>query len=344
MNLGIINFTLKGGILNQKINDKLSESGHLCTSYTISKFAEELGFLEIGASLNKWTKIMFAEKDGIIFIGACGIAVRAIAPFVKDKKTDPAIIVMDEKGEFVIPILAGHIGGANSLANEVSVITGGKAVITTATDVNGKFAVDTFATKKNLHINDINIVKEISSAILEEKEIGIFSDYEIKNQLPDGLKILSSGELGICISLEKKKPFKGTLNLIPKILTIGIGCRKDISIDKIEALVKNVLEENNLSIYGVKKAASIDLKKNEQGILRFCEKYNIPFEVYSSEELKNLDGDYTESEFVSKITGVSNVCERAAVMGSNKGKLIIKKTAENGVAVAIAVEDWSVEF
>ena len=104
------------------------------------------------------------------------------------------------------------------------------------------------------------------------------------------------------------------------------------------------LKENNISIHAIKKVASIDLKADEQGILEFCKKYDLDFEVYSAKELKELKGEFSQSSFVNSITGVSNVCERSAVMASNNGKLIIKKTAEHGVTVAAVVEDWSVEF
>lgn len=344
MKLAIINFTLKGGELNQKISYKLEKLSHSTESFTISKFTKQLGFFEIGESLNKWTEKMFKDKDGIIFIGACGIAVRSIAPFIKNKKVDPAVIVIDEKGKFIIPILAGHIGGANHLSKEIAEITGGVEVLTTATDVNGKFAVDVFATEKNLYISDMKVAKEISSRILEDKEIGIISDFKFKSDIPKGLTKLSSGEVGINISLNEDKPFDKTLNLIPRIITLGIGCRKNTEFEKIEFLIMKTLKENNISIHAIKKVASIDLKADEQGILEFCKKYDLDFEVYSAKELKELKGEFSQSSFVNSITGVSNVCERSAVMASNNGKLIIKKTAEHGVTVAAVVEDWSVEF
>lgn len=344
MKLAIINFTLKGGIINKNINDGLKAKGYDVTSFTISKFSKELGFFEIGSSLKEWTEKMFKEMDGIIFIGACGIAVRAIAPFVKDKKSDPAVIVIDEKGKFVISLLSGHIGGANNLTKEIANIVEGQEVITTATDVNGRFAVDTFATQRGIHISNVRVVKKISSRILENKEVGLYTRYKIKNSLPEGVVLKSHGDVGICISIKEDKPFVETLNLIPKTLILGIGCRKNTDQKKIESLVMKILKQNNIPIEAVKSVASIDLKKNEEGILGFCNKYNLPFNVYSSEQLENVKGEFTKSDFVKSITGVSNVCERSAVMESNNGQLIIRKTAEDGVTVAAALEDWSVEF
>lgn len=120
---------------------------HSCEGYALEKYGKEAGIPAIAPSLPAWTERMFQEMDAILFIGACGIAVRSIAPYVKSKKTDPAVLCMDEQGKFVISLLSGHIGGANELTEEVAAVTGAVPVITTATDVNHKFAVDVFAVK-----------------------------------------------------------------------------------------------------------------------------------------------------------------------------------------------------
>ena len=344
MKLSIISFTLKGSILGKKLDEELNVNGHLSNSFSIPKFANELGLIKIEESLTEWTCTQFKEAEGIIFIGACGIAVRAIAPFVKDKTIDPAIVVIDEKGEFVIPILSGHIGGANNLAEEISKIINGTVVITTATDVNNKFSVDVFANKEKLYISDMKLVKRISSEILADKTIGLSSDYKILTKVPEGIEETTNKELGICISIYNKRPFINTLNLVPRIVTLGIGCRKNTNLEAVETLVLKTLKDHNISIKSIKNISSIDLKKNEKGILDFCEKYKLDFLTYTSEELNEVKGDYSESSFVKSITGVGNVCERSAVIGSNNGELIINKNSENGVTVAIAVRDWSVSF
>ncbi|WP_207729702.1 MULTISPECIES: cobalamin biosynthesis protein [Clostridium] len=322
----------------------MSDFGYNCEAFTMYKSAEELGLFSLKNGLKDWTEEHFHKKEAIIFIGAIGIAVRAIAPFVNSKTTDPAIVVIDELGKFTIPILSGHIGGANSLTEKILRILDSTPVITTATDINDKFSVDVFAKKENLYINDMTMAKKISSEVLDNVDIGLVSDYKIEGKLPKELKILENGEIGVCISVQEKRPFINTLNLIPKILTLGIGCRRDTSIDKIENLVMKVLNENNILINAVKNIASIDLKKDEKGLIDFAEKYGFKFVTYTADELKRLEGNFSESAFVKSITGVSNVCERAATLGSNNGKLIINKRAENGVTVAIAEEDWSVSF
>lgn len=344
MNISLISFTRKGGLLNKKLNNILINIGHKCESYSIDKYAKELDILSINNSLKDWTKNNFEEKEAIIFISATGIAVRSIAPFIKSKDLDPAVIVIDEGGKFVIPILSGHIGGANNLSKEISKEIKATEVITTATDINNSFAVDNFAVKNNLHICDVKKIKYISSKILDGEIIPLYTEYKVEGSLPKEISLSNKGDIGISISLSEKDIFKNTFNLIPKGITIGIGCKKGTPIENIEALVFSVLKENNISIHAVKMIASIDLKKEEQGIVEFCNKYNIKFNVYTAEELRSVKGDFTESSFVKSVTGVSNVCERAAVKGSNLGELIVRKQARNGVTVAIAKEDWSVSF
>ena len=341
MKAAILSFTLRGKELNLKLQDILRNEDMLIENFTISKFAE--GLKELKPSLKEWMKDNFNNYDAFIFIGAAGIAVRSIAPFIKSKDIDPAVIVMDEGGNFVIPILSGHIGGANNLALKISKAINSQAVLTTATDINEKFAVDNFAVKNNLYIDDITKIKEISSRVLENKKIGLLSDVRIEGNIPEVIDFKEK-EAGICISYKALNPFHFTMNLYPKNLALGIGCRKNKPMEDIESLVFSVLEENNISLKSIKGVYSIDLKKNEEGLLDFCEKYKLSFKVFTSDELKEAPGEYTKSAFVSKVTGVDNVCERAAVLGSNKGKLIIKKTSANGVTVSIAKEEWSVLF
>ena len=137
----------------------------------MERYAEMFQLFSLKDSLREWTENSFEECDALIYIGACGIAVRAIAPFVKDKFTDPAVISMDELGGYIIPLLSGHVGGANELAMEIANITGGVAVISTATDVNGAFAVDVFAKKNDLKLANKELAKLISADILDGKHL-----------------------------------------------------------------------------------------------------------------------------------------------------------------------------
>ena len=283
----------------------------------------------------------FSWADAIVFVGACGIAVRAIAPHVRSKTHDPAVIVVDELGKFIIPILSGHIGGANALASLIASKTGALPVITTATDINGRFSVDSWAVGKGLLIDSMIAAKHVSAAILE-RDIPVKSDFPMLGSLPQGLFEGSSGETGIYVTFKNEKPFDITLRLIPKVLHLGLGCRRGISAEAVKNAVEQVFEQNKLDFNAVGKAASIDLEANEAGLLEFCREKGIGIDFHSAEELRRAEGDFTSSEFVAGITGVDNVCERAAIMDAER--LIVRKTAVNGVTVAVAAEKYEVNF
>lgn len=346
MKIHIISFTNEGSRLNAKLQSFLSGEGNDVTSYCTGKNASGAEVRILQEPLKEWTKKSFSSCEAIIFIGACGVAVRSIAPYVADKRKDPAVIVIDEKGQYVIPVLSGHIGGANELSHEIAPFIHGLAVITTATDIHSKFAVDVFAKKNQMYIENMKIAKEISAAVLEKEIIGIKSDFPFTGQLPkELLENSSQRDYGIYITLDAgENPFINTLHLIPRIITIGIGCRKGKSTEDIEKEILGLLHKNDISLHAVKNIASIDLKEEEKGILEFCNKYKIPAVFFSSEELKKVQGTYSKSPFVNEITGVECVCERAAMLASEDGELLIKKTIENGITLAVAKGKWSVRF
>lgn len=305
------------------------------------------------STLNEFVENAFKTQDAIIFISATGIAVRKIANLVKSKDEDPAVIVMDERANFVIPMLSGHLGGANELAAEIAEITGAIPVITTATDVNHKFAVDLFTKKNNCVILDISKIKEVSAKVLKGEKVGLVSDWKVTGKAPREVEIITRKEakdykVGICLSLgntrQEDSPFEVTLNAVPKICTLGVGCRKETDSKVFEERVLEVLNSGGISIESVKKLRTIDIKKEERCILDFCNKYNLDFETYTASELMEVPGNFKSSEFVRKVTGADNVCERSAVKGSGGGKIILNKTGGSGVTVAVAIEDWECKF
>jgi len=309
-------------------------------AYTMERF-EEAGFLPICRPSKSFYGPIFNNVDAMVFVGSVGIAVREIAPHVRDKATDPAVISIDELGRFSVPLLSGHIGGANALALDLANALGATPVITTATDINKKFSVDTWAARKGLVIASLSRAKAVSAAILEQ-DVPLCCDYPITTTLPNGVKTGNSGEVGISISVYRDEPFERTLRLIPKALHLGIGCRKGTPMETIREAVDEVLKAHNIDRRAVKCAASIDLKAEESGLLAFCQERKLPVTFYSAEELKSVPGEFTPSAFVKSITGVDNVCERSALIGAEK--LIVRKTALNGVTVALAAEHMEVRF
>lgn len=254
------------------------------------------------------------------------------------------------RGDFAISLLSGHLGGANELTAVLANLTGAIPVITTATDINGRFAVDVFAKKQNLWISDLKAAKAVSAAVLDEEPVGFFSEFPVTGEIPCELQRLADGErfegnCGMVLSLnEEKNPFAVTLHLIPRIVSLGIGCKKGTPQETVEQEVLKALQSCHVSIHSIFAAASIDLKKEEAGILAFCEKHAIPFCTYTKEELMGLEGDFTASAFVKETTGVDCVCERSAILAGGGAELLLKKRAANGVTVALALKDWSVDF
>ncbi len=348
MRLKIIAFTEKGAVLCKAMAGLCQLEGCSCTGYAMQKYAEPYGLLPV-TSLADWTKQCFADKaaglcDGILFVGASGIAVRSIAPCLVSKEKDPAVLSIDEQGRFVVSLVAGHIGGANDLAAWLAGLIGATPVISTATDINNCFAVDSWAVKNEMLVKDMARIKTISGALLAGQTVGVCSDFPIIGGLPEHVELQQQGEIGFSISYdERKQPFTQTLRLIPKRLHVGIGCRKGTAKEQIMAAVAAVCQANHISLAAIRKLASIDLKEQEPGLLAFCLELRLEKQFYSAGELQQMEGGYTASAFVSSITGVDNVCERAAVKSSN-GALLIKKQIVHSVTVAVAEAPWEVRF
>lgn len=350
MKLVVISFTDRGSMLAGSLVTMLAAGGYECQGTAVAKYAGRYGLTPLQVSLREWTGEMFDRVDGIIFIGATGIAVRAIAPYLKSKQEDPAVIVMDEKGMFVISLLSGHIGGGNELTGMLANLTGAMPVITTATDINGRFAVDVFAKKNGLTISDMKAAKKISADILDEQPVGLLCEVPVLGEVPEELSSYREGELfegecGIVISYnEEKSPFPTTLHLIPRSVTVGVGCRRGIDSDQFEEAVMRSLRRCHLALAAVEQLASIDLKQDEPAIINFSRKYQIPFVTYTPEQLSETPGSFTPSEFVKATTGVDNICERSAVRGSGGGRILQGKRAENGITTAIGLRERSVDF
>lgn len=334
MNCAAIAFTRRGAELGRRLAAALGGTLHVPP-----RLSEELN-LPGYESLEAWTAAHWDAGKDLLFIGACGIAVRAVAPHVKDKFSDPAVVAVDEAGRFAVPLLSGHVGGANDLCRQVARLTGGEAAISTATDVNGLWAVDVWARDMGLVITDRSLAKNISAALLEGKPVGFASDFPVSGPLPSGLrseKVLPAVHV-TCRASEEPE----TLRLIPNRLTLGVGCRKGTAAETIASAVDAALQKAGLDPRAVAAVATIDLKAEEPGLLAFCRARNLPLQVYTAEELAAVPGNFTPSTFVRSVTGVDNVCERAAL--KNGGTLLLPKQAGNGVTVAIALQTPDLKF
>ena len=296
-------------------------------------------------SLSDWTKRVFQPGNNLLFIGAAGIAVRAIAPYVRAKQSDPAVVVMDEKANWCIPILSGHLGGANLLADKLAKMTGAQAAITTATDVRGVWAVDSWAKREGLKVINPGKIKEISAGLLRGQTKKMFSEFPIAGKLPTGVVFSDAASCDIYVGIHRLADReRQPLYLVPQALCVGIGCRKGASREQIDALFEKVMEQNCIWHEAIEMVCSIDLKKEEPGLLDFCAEHFWKLKTYDAETLRNLKGVFTASAFVKQVTGVDNVCERSAKKGSGNGEIRIPKTAQNGVTIAVAMKTVEISF
>lgn len=338
MRLAVFAYSRQGCLTARRIREQLPEEE--VTLCTVQRLLTP-DFAGIPKNSGAFYGQLFAKMDGLIFVGACGIAVRSIAPHIKNKQTDPAVLVVDEGASFVIPVLSGHIGGANALARRLGERLEAAPVITTATDSNGRFSVDQWAAERGFLIGDMALAKEVSAAILEGS-VPFCSDIPINAPYPAGLVPGTAGQLGIYLGYRRTDPFERTLRIIPPVLHLGIGCRRGTPTEDIAFAVDRVFAENALERRAVKLAASIDLKAGEEGLLSFCRDRKIPLRFYSAQELMSLEGEFSTSAFVQSVTGADNVCERAAMLGATE--LPVRKTVVNAVTVAVAAEKPEVDF
>lgn len=327
--IALVAFTRGGCALGRSLAQELG--GALWTSQRLSVSMS----LPSCGDLQSWTGERFRDSQALIFISASGIAVRAIAPFVKDKFSDPAVVSVDEAGQFVVPLLSGHVGGANDLARRVAALTGGQAVVSTATDVNGLFAVDQWAREQKLVLWEREKAKAVSAALLEGKPVAVRSVYPISGAIPRGLREEAT-EFGIIIGPTAREcPFPQTLHLIPRAVTLGIGCRRGTGQSRLEAALEEFLDKSAIPAAAIRALATIDLKQDEPGLLAFAEAHGWPITFFTAGELAMEQGDFPPSAFVEKTTGVDNVCQRAAQRAG--GTIVIPKTVCQGVTFAAAM-------
>lgn len=337
--IGIISVTEKGNILAERLAEHLNTTMYLKTEIEDFK-------------LSKVTQAVMLKHKGVIFISSTGIAVRAIANFLKGKDNDPAVVVVDISNKYTISLISGHIGGANDLAIEVSKILNNIPIITTATDNLGVVAPDVIAVKNSLVIENLNKAKIIATLLVNGKVIG-FKDDRNLIKTPSGYKkiedieensvwvtnkIFSDVELNDTsykINNIKHKTLdnKKILRLIRKDIVLGIGCKRGIESNLLEEFIIKTLEHHNIDFRAVLKIGSIDIKKDENAINDLSDKLNCSFDTFSREEIEQIHNKFEGSDFVEKTLGVRAVSEPSVeLMG---GTIIIPKIKFSGITLTI---------
>ena len=430
----LVTCSVRGYATMQKLAKKLE---NISGAEIITKVkCEALPEVSMRETVKACVDTYFEQVDAIVFVTASGIAVRSVAEHLTHKSKDPAIVCMDECGKHVISLVSGHAGGANALTQMLADVMWATPVITTATDVEGRFSVDDYARKHNLVVTDWEKAKAISAEVLaagaepvwmdarksageadrvdaresaseadrvdiresageadrvDERESAGEADRvderESVGEIGSGSPLETGCEVGVgkglgyrigeriqctmnigayqvIVTPEKTITDAKTLQLVPRCIVAGVGCKKGTPVDKIEHAVQDAFAKAGLRMEALCAVASIDLKKEEAGLQEFCKTRNVPFETYTAEELQAVPGTFSASEFVSGVTGVDNVCERSAVKYASEhgvsqdhrllrerahedelllgkqakhGELLLRKQAYGGVTVALAI-------
>ncbi len=301
--------------------------------------AQVLKFRDVSSPLHPFTDIsdIWHEAKNLIFIMATGIVVRTIAPLIKDKKTDPAVVVLDEKGRFVISLLSGHLGGANELTKKVAEYLGAEAVITTSSDINNHTPIDLWAEKNGLVIEDWSSLPAVMTRLINKGSLKVYVDSNISCELPDDLlPVREPSEAEVIITNRLSTQFHAFyLRPLTGALILGIGCNSGTGADEIEDAVKKVFNKYGLSFKSIHSIATIDLKAREKGIVDFAKRYGFNIVGFSPEELNGVSG-IAGSEAVLKATGARAVSEPAALLASGAEGLLIPKQKIGNVTVAVA--------
>ncbi|KGO15563.1 cobalt-precorrin 5A hydrolase [Clostridium botulinum] len=296
---------------------------------------EDFNFKEI-------VKKSFQDYDAIIFISSTGIAVRAIAPFIQSKDKDPAVIVIDSTGKYVISLLSGHLGGANELTEKIAKTIEAEPIITTATDNLNIKAPDIIAKENNLVIEDLKKAKEIAALLVNGQKVAFIDEEDLVN-FPKGYTydietakgvVFVTNKLHIDEDLQNENLNKKCiLKLIRKNIVLGIGCRKNYDDITMKENVIKVLKEENIDLRSINSIVSVEIKKDEKAIKELSKFLGCPFITYSLEEIKKVEHRFKGSDFVRKTIGVGSVCEPSIELKG--GKIIKEKQKLTGMTLAI---------
>ncbi|CNI94550.1 cobalamin biosynthesis protein CbiG [Yersinia frederiksenii] len=318
------------------------------TCFTSDKLLES-GFLPFNGSFGDTLREAFKHYSALVVVGAIGLTVRVIAPLVNDKMTDPAVVVIDERGQHVISLLSGHVGGANTLTRYLAGILGADPVITTATDVNEMAALDTLATQLDAEMQDFrHAVKVVNQMLVSEQKVGLWWDTPLISErercdtrgfVPvDSLDALPSLDALVCITLRDSLPSLPlpVYKLVPRRVVAGIGCRRATSLQTLVELLQQQMAENHFDVMALRAIGSVTIKKDEPALHQLAQCWRVPFELFSVGELSRHEQRFPASDFVRQTVGVGSVSQPVAWLMSD-GKLVGNTLRQQGVTITLGV-------
>ncbi|PAQ16478.1 cobalamin biosynthesis protein CbiG [Bacillaceae bacterium SAOS 7] len=316
---------------------------------------EERGITLFEGSVRMLLPSLFANYQGLIVIISLGAVVRMIAPILKDKKTDPAVVVVDDRGEHVISVLSGHLGGANELTREVAALLNAYPVVTTASDVQKTIPVDLFGRRFGWEWESDEKLTPVSASVVNEEKVVVVQESGERNwwmhetAMPKNIHLCSSIDEAFTLQpdaalvvthrlLEQREETILTNGVLyrPKVIVLGVGCNRGTTAEEIEQVMEETLKELKISKKSVKTVATIDLKKDEVGLLEVVRKHQWEFIYYPPAEL-NTKSLVQPSDTVYKFTGAYGVSEPAAMLASGNDELLLVKKKSGNVTISVGL-------
>lgn len=340
---------------------RLCRSLPAAQSFLPERFApsEQVGVHAWAGSPRQQIAGLFAEFDGLVVFGSVGMAVRLLAPLVADKRTDPAVVVVDDAGRFAVSVLSGHLGGANELALRVAAALGAQPVITTASEVLNTVAVDLVGRRCGWRIEGVENITRVSAALVNGEEVALYQDAGERDWWPSGKPLPTNLSPVDCLDDLVDGTWQAALIITDRLLAdwgerlppcviyrplslvVGVGCNRGTSAEEIEAAIRAAIEKNGLSAASVGKLATIDIKRDEAGLQELAARWGIPVAYYSAAELASIAFTPNPSATVHKWVGTPGVGEPAALLASGAQALVVPKTKTTNVAVAVARKVYS---
>ncbi|MEE3660394.1 cobalt-precorrin 5A hydrolase [Brenneria sp. g21c3] len=313
------------------------------------------GFTAFSGGFGDTLRAAFSRYSALVVVGATGIAVRAIAPLLNDKLTDPAVVVIDEQGRHVISLLSGHVGGANALTRRLAEMLGAEPVITTATDVNQLAALDMLAMQLDAQMEDFRqAVKAVNQLLVSGGKVGLWWDDAMRPARSrcdvrgfiaiDSLTALPTLDALVCVTLRDTLPdalSAGSpapiFKLVPKRVVAGIGCRRSTELPTLADLLSRQLAENHFDPLALRAIGSVDIKRDEPALIELAQRRRVPFELFGVDELAPHEHRFPASEFVRRTVGVGSVSQPVAWLMSG-GKLVGNTLRQQGVTITLGVK------
>ena len=301
------------------------------------------------ASLPPLVGSTWAQYGRHVFVAAAGIAVRAVAPHLRAKDRDPAVVVVDQRGRFAVSLVSGHLGGANALAREVAAITSGQAVVTTATDVEGVPAMDDLARERGLAVADTAAIKPVNVALLAGDPIQVCDpegwlglaapppEWAGRITVVPELAVWDPARPGVAVSWRTVPPQPEMLVLHPPCLCVGVGCRRGTPAAEISAALRVVLEEEGLALASVLCLGTVAEKQDEAGLLAAAAGLGKGLFFFSAGDLAEVAAP-NPSERVAEHMGTPSVCEAAALLLAGSDALLVEKRVLGNVTLAVALQ------